>query len=979
MNRQPFRAPAGGLVDRARPLSFSFDGRWYEGFAGDTLASALVANGVRLSGRSFKYHRPRGLIGAGVEESNVLVTVGSGARTTTNLRATEVELQDGLEARPVNCWPSLAFDVAAVNNLFSRFLAAGFYYKTFMWPHWHWFEGPIRRAAGLGRPSTEPDPDRYEVRFAHCDVLVIGGGPAGLAAAQAAAGPGVRVILAEQESRFGGSLNWRAAQIEGVSGAVWAQSVVSDLARRPGVRLLTRTTAIGYYDHNSLVLLERPAATDDARAQARERLWQVRAKRVVLACGALERPLVFPGNDRPGVMLASAAHRFAGQYGARSGDRVAVFTNNDVGHEAAWAVADAGAQLVAVIDSRTTPDAGAVARFEAKGVKVFTGGRVIATRGGTAISAIRVRDKSGRTIDVRCDSLLMSGGWNPTVHLFSQSGGQLAWDEARGLFRPDRSVQACASAGAGNGVLSLAGALSEGARAGTAAEIAAGKTPNRVEPPSSPHDEEPQIEPLWRVDAPGKAFVDFQNDVTADDIALAARENFVSVEHLKRYTTLGMAPDQGKTSNVNALAIMGELTGRSPAQVGTTRYRPPFTPTSLAAYSGRLRGELFRPLKRTPLQAWHESLGGAFEDYGGWARPAAYPRAGEDLEAAVRRETLAVRRACGLFDASPLGKIEVTGPDAAAFLDLIYANTMSTLAPGKVRYGLMLNELGVIIDDGVCARLGLDTFLVGTTSGGVDRMAAAMEEWLQCEWTHLRVLIAPVTTDWAVINLAGPNASKVLDEAGCSFDPSPSAFPHMTFRLGEVAKIPARVFRVSFSGEVSYEINVPSDQAPQAWDALFAAGGPYGLEPFGVESLMRLRVEKGFLHVGSDTDGTTLPADVGWTKVVDRKVDFIGKRSLLWAHARSPDRLQFVGLEPLDRDFSPKVGAHLRPLDGGRPTVGFVTSAGYSPTLERGVALGLLEGGRARMGEELELAGAGRRVRVVAPAAYDPEGARLNG
>ena len=972
---QDFRTATGGMIDRSRQIRFRFNGRSMHGFVGDTLASALVANGVRLAGRSFKYHRPRGLMAAAVEEAGILVTIGHGDRLTTNLRATEVELTDGLDARPVNCWPSLDHDIASINDWFGRFLTAGFYYKTFMWPDWRWFEGPIRHAAGLGNPSDSPDPDRYEHQFAHCDVLVVGGGAAGLAAANAASGPGVRVILVEQEPHFGGALNWRPAMIDELAGDKWVEGIVADLDSRPQVRLLTRTTAIAYNDHNAVVLVERlPNVGGDPASGPVERLWHIRARRVILACGAIERPLVFPGNDRPGIMLAAAAQRYAAQYGARAGDRIVVFTNNDTAYEAAQVMAQSGAQLVAIVDSRTAVPPQVLQRVEGFGAHILTGAEVVSTAGAKALAIVTVRDATGRRISFACDSLLMSGGWNPTVNLFSQSGGRLCWEEARGLFRPDISAQDEVSVGAANGTFALAGALREGAAAGRVS----GQSTTQVKVPQSPCTIEPTIAPLWRVAAPGKAFVDFLNDVTVEDIALSARENLTSVEHLKRYTTLGMAPDQGKTSNVNAQAILGELTGRAPAQVGSTRFRPPFTPTSLAAFRGHRRGSLARPLRRTALHDRHIELGARLENYGGWLRPVAYPRQGETDELAIRREALAVRTRCGVFDASPLGKIEVTGPDAAAFLDLVYANAMSKLEVGNIRYGLMLNEFGVIVDDGVCARLGQETFLVGTTSGGAARTAAALEEWLQCEWTDLRVLVAPVTTDWAVINLSGPLAPEVMAIVGCDFDPSPSALQHMKWRDGKVAGVPARVFRVSFTGEISYEINIAPGRARAVWMALEAAGASFGITPFGVESLMRLRTEKGYLHVGGDTDGTTVPDDVGWTTVARRKIDFIGKRSLLLPAHRAPERLQFVGLEPLDGD-SPSVGEHVRPADLSRPTIGYVTSAGFSPALGRGVALGMVQGGRERLGEELVLADCGRRVRIVPPAAYDPTGARLHG
>ena len=584
MTDQAFRSVSGGLVTRERSLKFCFAGRGYEGHPGDTLASALLANGVRLAGRSFKYHRPRGLIGAGPEESNILVTVGVGARRTTNLRATEVELYDGLVAAPVNVWPSLRFDLSAVNNLLSRWLGAGFYYKTFMWPSWMLFEGVIRHAAGLGKPSSEPDPDRYEFAYAHCDVLVVGGGPAGLAAARAAASDGARVILAEQDMRFGGSLLWCGAEIDGLRGLDWADRTVAALAQRPNVRLAPRTTAVGHYDHNSVALIERVAGREgEPRDSARERLWQVRAGRVIYACGALERPLVFPGNDRPGVMLASAARQYANRWGVRTGDRLVAFANNDSAYDAALAAADAGAKLVAVVDSRASVDPRRTQQLAACGAEHLTGAQVIATHGALAISAVTVRTADGQTRRIGCDGLLMSGGWNPTVHLYSPAGGKLRWDDDLG------PVQAgCGAHWIVSPVSAPATARSAWRRRSRRKRHAAAKADGSASRLAA-QDEALVIEPLWRVEAPGKAFVDFQNDVTTADIAQAARENFISVEHLKRYTTLGMAPDQGKTSNVNALAVMGEVTHRASAR-GRGR-----DPLSTAIHAGFGRG-LSRPV-----------------------------------------------------------------------------------------------------------------------------------------------------------------------------------------------------------------------------------------------------------------------------------------------------------------------------------------------------------------------------------------------
>ena len=695
------RLPHGGLIDRSQPIAFTYEGRRLWGFAGDTLASALLASGISVVGRSFKYHRPRGLLAAGVEEPNAIMEVGLGARIEPNVRATEAELAPGLSARPVNCWPTVRFDLGAVNNLASRFIPAGFYYKTFMWPDWHLFEPLIRRAAGLGRPSTEPDPDHYGCRHAHCDVLVVGSGPAGLEAALAASRDGARVMLVEQDSRLGGSLLWSRGDIDGLPGPTWTARAAAELDGAPDTVVLTRTTAVGYFDHNSITLVERVTGDRASANLPRQRLWMVRAKRVVLATGALERPLVFPGNDRPGVMLAAAVLHYLHRWAVLAGERAVIFTDNDSAYETAHALLDAGGGVVALVDSRTAPPEKLVRALRARQVDVQLGAEVVGTRGGPALSQVLVRRDDGSLARMAADLLAMSGGWNPTVHLFSQSGGRLAWDPTIAAFRPDVSVQAETSVGAAKGLL------------------------------SSRDGQRWTIEPRWRVDAPGKAFVDFQNDVTTTDIELAAREAFVSVEHLKRYTTLGMAPDQGKTSNVNALAIMAELTGRSIPETGTTRFRFPYTPVSFGVLAGPSRGELFRPIRRLAAHDRHVAAGAVFEEYGGWLRPACYIAAGETTHAAEQREALAVRRAVGLFDGSPLGKIEVKGPDAAKFLDRIYANALSTLEVGRARYGLMLNELGVVIDDGVTLRLADDHFLVGTSGAGAAKIAAWLEEWLQ--------------------------------------------------------------------------------------------------------------------------------------------------------------------------------------------------------------------------------------------------------
>ncbi|HET9018720.1 MAG TPA: sarcosine oxidase subunit alpha family protein, partial [Acetobacteraceae bacterium] len=829
-----FRTPTGGRIDRAQPLRFTFDGRAYHGAAGDTLASALLANGVHLMGRSFKYHRPRGVLGAGSDEPNALVTVArDAARIAPNLRATQVELYQNLQAESQNRWPSLDFDVGIVNDWLSPLLPAGFYYKTFKWPAWAWkklYEPAIRAAAGLGRAPTLPDPDRYANRYAHCDVLVIGAGPAGLAAALVAADAGARVILCDEQAEPGGSLLAEtAATIEGRPAQTWLADTLAALARSPRVTLLPRTTAFGYFAHNMVGLAER--VTDHLNAPPphlpRERLWQVRAQDVVIAAGALERPLVFPHNDRPGVMLADAARTYATRYGVRVGTRVVVATAHDSGYRAALDLRAAGVEIAAIADLRAEPGAAAEDAREA-GLPVRPGTVVATTGGRRRITwAGLTRAGGGAMEPMPCDALAMCGGWTPSVHLFSQSRGKLRYEPDLQAYVPNLSVERERSAGACRGVFGLAAALADGAAAGEAAARAAGHGGARMR---------------WRAVAgaqafgrggtlglapgvaPVKAFVDFQNDVTAKDIRLATQEGFRSIEHVKRYTTTGMATDQGKTSNLNALGLVAEALQAPVPQVGLTTFRMPYTPVTFGSFAGIARGDLFEPVRRTPVHDWAAAQGAVFEDVGQWQRARYFPRAGEDMHAAVGRECVAVRSAVGLFDGSTLGKIEVVGRDAAEFLNRMYVNAWTKLGVGRCRYGILCREDGFVTDDGVIGRIAPDRFHVTTTTGGAARVLAMMEDYRQTEWPDLDVWLTSVTEQWAVIAVQGPQAREVLAPLVEGIDISREAFPHMSVAEGRVAGAPARLFRVSFTGELGFEINVPADHGRAVWDAVFAAG-----------------------------------------------------------------------------------------------------------------------------------------------------------
>ncbi len=979
-----FRLAQGGRIDRSAVLRFRFDGCGYTGHPGDTLASALLASGVHLMGRSFKYHRPRGPVAAGAEEPNVLVSVGAGARRTPNLRATQVELYDGLTASSQNRFPMLWFDVGAAGNVAAPLLGAGFYYKTFMGPGGAWhkvYEPMIRRAAGLGSAPTEPDPDIYTQRYAFCEVLVVGAGAAGIAAALAASANGARVMLVDEQSECGGGLLADGeVTIDGAPAAAWLARALAALAARSNVTILPRTTAFGYFAQNFVGLAER--LTDHlarpAPGHARERLWKVRAGQVVLATGAIERPLVFGGNDRPGVMLAGAARSFANRWAVKPGTRAVLFTADDSGYAAARDLAGAGVEIAAVAELRDAPGC------DTADLPVRASTVVVNTAGRWRVRNVELMPRGGGPVErVSCDLLLMAGGWTPSLHLFSQSRGKLVFDAERQVFLPGEPAQDQSCAGACRGLAGLAACLADGHAAGArAAGVSAARPAPRVEgeivPSGGFHGAVPGT-------ALGKAFVDFQNDVKVGDIALAVREGFRSIEHVKRYTTTGMATDQGKTSNMNALAIAADALARPMPQVGLTTFRTPYTPVTFGTFAGHSRGTLFDPVRRTPMHDWAASRGAVFEDVGQWKRAHHFPHHGETAEDAVARECRAVRGAAGLFDGSTLGKIEVVGPDAAEFLNRLYVNAWSKLAPGRCRYGVMLNEAGFVMDDGVVGRLAPDRFHVTTTTSGAAHVLAHMEDFLQTEFADLRCWLTSVTEQWAVIAVQGPRARDIITPLIEDIDLSPAAFPHMSVAEGRICGVRTRLFRVSFTGELGFEINVPAGHARPVWDAVWESGQPHGITPYGTEAMHALRAEKGYIVVGQETDGTVTPDDLGLGWAIGRtKRDFVGKRSLARPDIMAPGRMQLVGLLTDDPatvlDEGAQITTEPAPSAGTRAD-GHVTSSYRSATLGRSIALALLADGRARMGETVFVpmpAGA-VAARVVSPVSYDPTGARLDG
>jgi sarcosine oxidase subunit alpha len=979
-----FRCDRGGRIDRKRPLDFTFNGRPCTGFEGDTLASALLANGIVLTSRSFRYHRPRGIFSAGVEECHALVSVGEGAAREPNVRATRQWLTDGLVANSQNGWPSLKWDLPALSGWLSRFLPAGFYYKTFLWPHWKWYEGLVRRMAGIATPPDGPDPDRYDKRNFHCDLLIVGAGPAGLAAALAAAPTGLRILLADDQPEFGGSLLWDPAEIEGIPAAAWADQATSKLTEFDNVTLLRNTMVVAAWDHGYFTAVE-------GRADG-QRLWKIRSSRTLLACGAIERPLVFPDNDRPGIMLADSARQYLNRFAVRPGTRAVVYTNNDTAYRAAIDLHTRGVLVRAIVDVRDEPPPGLQQEAQALGIELFTAHEIAGTRGYLRLGEVRLRPRKpgvqgGTTIRIEADLLCMSGGWNPTLHLFSQAGGKLAYDERLACFLPAESqpppLASIRAAGSANGCFGLSGCLAEGHRAAVDTAALLGREISSQAPTSSPEGEPRpgSIEPYWQTTPPckGRQWVDHLHDVTTDSIAVAVCEGYSSVEHLKRYTTIGMAADQGKTANVPALAILGEATGRAIAAVGTTTFRPPFQPVTLGALAGRETGPRAWPVRRLPLHDWHVEAGGVMEDHSGWQRAAYYPRGAETEEQAIHREVLAARRGVALFDSSSLGKIEVCGPDAARFLNRMYINNVETLKTGKVRYGMMLNENGVIVDDGVFTRLADDFFLVSASSAGTAGVLLAFEEWLQTEWPELDVLVHNATNQWATMAVSGPDSRTVLGAVFPELDLSPDSFPHMSSMEFESEGIPLRLMRVSFTGELSFELSVPAGLASSAWEKLLQVGEPFGIAPLGMEALDVLRTEKGFLEVGVDTDVTTTPLDVGWAAAISKKAaDFIGKRSLSRPHDTRAGRLQLVGLKPLDQQEYIPVGAHIVSA-GDRSSEGHVTSSCISPTLGYSIAMCMLKSGHDRLGGRVVIDVDSRQVPAeVTPLAFhDPGGERL--
>ena len=992
-----FRYSFGGKLNRDKPIRFKFDGRQYSGFEGDTLASALLANGVRVVGRSFKYHRPRGIFGMGVEEPSSMVRLRTGARAEPNVRATEIELYDGLEATSQHCWPTLNFDLGAVSNLVSPLLPAGFYYKTFMWPasKWMFYERFIRKAAGFGSSATEPDPDTYSKTYEFCDVLVIGAGPAGLCAALNAGSSGAKVMLLDESASAGGRLCFDDEQINGEPAGTWLNTALRQLATMSNVEVRNRTTAFGYYDQNMVVAVEHLAdhCAEPDPGMDRQRVVWIRARQVVLATGAIERSIPFGYNDKPGVMLASAVRGYAHKFAVGCGRKAVVFTNNDSAYATVAALKDIGTSVEAVIDSRLESP-GQRALEQLGDVKLMQGSVVIRTRGFGRVRAVETGRLAGRdsilgkSQRISCDLVCISGGWTPTAHLFSHAQGKLTFDEGIGAFVPGEQLSSIHLAGSVTGAFSLNECLNQGAQAGLESAAQAGfKAAETVAIPSAPEDTETAMLPLWQVPPVGgktKRFVDIQNDVTVEDIELAHSEGFVSVEHLKRYTTLGMGTDQGRTSNINGLANLARLRESDIPLVGHTTFRPPYTPVALGALGGVEYGEHLSPVRRTPLHEWHERHHAFLENSGVWKRPAYYVQTGESVRDSIMRETRHVREKVGICDVSTLGKIDVQGRDAAEFLERIYINRWKSLPVGRCRYGLMLREDGFVFDDGTSSRLSENEFYMTTTTANAGAVLEHMEIYAQTVWPELHVHLTSISDQWAGMSLAGPYSRKTLAQAVGDEAASNESLPYMGVSKLRIADVPVLVFRVSFSGELGYEIHMPSKQAELVWETVLDAGKAWDIAPYGLEAMSIMRIEKGHV-VSNELDGRTTAADLGFERMMKKDGNYIGRRLAERSALVANGRKQLVGVRSIEGSPIPKGAQIVAERTKGKPapSVGHLTSVCYSPHLDQEIGLALVADGRQIYGKTMYAASplTGREVpvEIVHHIFLDPQGERVRG
>ena len=994
-----FRITSGGEINRNERISFKFNGKNLFGYKGDTLASALLANGVHLVGRSFKYHRPRGFLGSGSEEPNAIVQLHKDkAKTEPNIRATQIEIFEGLEAKSQNCWPNVNFDISEINNFFSPILPAGFYYKTFMWPAklWEKYEYFIRKSAGLGISPTKRDPDLYDHKYYHCEVLIIGSGPAGLTAAMIAAKSGKKVLLVDEKPEHGGSLvgsDNEVTSIDNETPKKWILKTYSKLLKNKNIKVLNRTSVAAYHNYNYLIMMEN--LTDhlnenEKQNKIRQRLWKVRAKKVILATGSIERPMIFDCNDRPGIMLSSAVRKYLNYYGVKCGNNVVIFSNNDDAYETALSLHKKGVIIKAIIDIRSESQGELVKKCIDLGIKIMWKHTVVKAEGHKKINATTVMKLSndnsviGDKIKISCDLLCISGGYTPAVHLFTQSGGKLSFDEKKFYFYPKNTSLDQLSIGACAGIFNLKKIIHDTYIKVNEFLKTSIKNETVVSDYKSGGFENIWLLPSDKISGKTKSFVDFQNDSTANDIKLALREGFRSIEHVKRYTTTGMATDQGKIANMHALGIISDITKTKMGELGTTTFRPPFTPLTFGALVGRNVKQFFDITRETPMHIWHESNGAKFEDVGQWKRAWYYPINNENMYKAVQRESKAAREHAGILDASTLGKIDIQGVDASEFLNRIYTNAWSKLGIGKCRYGLMLNEDGMVYDDGVTTRLGENHYIMTTTTGGAATVLGKLEDYLQTEWPELKVFLTSVTDHFATVSVCGPNSRKILEKIVKNINFADQDFPHMSYKEGIIDNIKCRVMRISFTGELSYEINIQANYGKAVWEKCMQVGKEYNITPYGTEAMHLLRAEKGFVIVGQETDGTVTPGDLQMDWIVNKKkYDFIGKRSLYRSDTMKEGRKQLVGLLTKNPNEVLEEGAQIvADLKKNPPMqmLGHVTSSYFSPNLKKSIALALIKNGKNLKGKKLYIPMKKKVIEVtVADTIFlDKEGKRLN-
>ena len=994
---QPFRLNKEGLINRNKKISFTFNGKKLFGYEGDTIASALIANGIHLVGRSFKYHRPRGFFGAGVEEPNAKLQVEFNGHSEPNVNATEMELVEGLSATSQNCWPSVNFDVGAINNFLKMFFPAGFYYKTFMWPKSFWYkiyEPFIRKAAGLGVASIEKDKERYEHKFEYCDLLVTGSGPSGLASAYAAAKNGAKVILAEDKPRFGGTLLTDDVSIDNLSGKDWAEKIITELKSMPNVTVKNRSQVFGYYDHNMLVMFERVSdhIKKKSKFTPRQRLWYIRAKETILSTGSIERPIVFGNNDTPGIFLSAAAKEYMKVYGVLVGKKPLIFTNNDSAYETALEFKKNNVEPI-ILDTREEHSSELIDEAKSKGIDIRFSHGVIVANGYKKVKSAKIgklnKDKNSfeKIETIECDCICVSGFWTPSVHLASQSGNKLKYEEKIDAFIPDKKKQHETSVGAANGSFTLEESLKHGFENGSnlSAKITDTKTeiaiPNVNEKKYGAHDK------FWCMPLPKnenpKRFVDFQNDVSVSDIEIALREGYRSIEHVKRYTTLGMATDQGRTSNLNGLQLVSNIENKIVPEVGHTTFRPPFTPITIGTIVGREVGMEYMPTRKTPMHEWHEKNNAVFVDAGAWKRPRYYKQGNETLFEASKREAKNVRENVGICDVTTLGKIDIKGPDAAEFLNRVYTNAWMKLPVGKARYGLMLREDGIVMDDGTTTRISENHYHMTTTTAQAANVLSHLEYYLQIVWPELNVNVVSTTEQWAGAAIAGPKSRDMLSKLYPDLDVSNEALPFMGYKEAEFFGVPSRIFRISFSGELAYEINVKSDHGMFMWEKMMEVGKEFGNQPYGTEALSTLRIEMG--HVaGPELDGRTIPSDVSLNGLVSKKKDFIGKNSLGREAFNVESRQKIVGLIPIDRKSSIPEGSHIVQDQNAKlpnPKLGHVSSSCWSVENNNPFSLAIMKDGKNMIGKKFfavsPLKNKSIEVEVISSHYVDPEGKRV--